>query len=159
MDDKTQKRIDAILGCNSDHDFILTSRNEDRTQGILVKWIQQVSANPLMIMVALPRGCHIGAFIHSSHAFALCRIAADDTFTRRRFDSSNDPDSQPLRGIRKNNTNTQSPILSKSLAFLDCEFISHFDIEGDHDIYIGHVRQAGILQPDEQLENVHTNNE
>ncbi len=159
MDDKIQNHIDAILRCDTNHHFILTSRHEDRTRGILVKWIQQVSFTPPMIMVALPRKSRIGTYIHSSHAFALCEITTDDALTHRAFNTSNDTDDQPLRGIRKNNTNTLSPILTKSLAYLDCEFISHFDIEGDHDIYIGHVREANIIQPYEQLVSIHINKE
>ena len=42
------------------------------------------------------------------------------------------------------------PILSNTMTYLECELVSHMDVEGDHDLFVGAVRGGALRQPKSQ---------
>lgn len=148
-DKETRQAIGRALGRFPQSLYVMTSAFEHRQRGVLVSWVQQASFEPPMVLVALRKGRDIVPLIHDAHAFALCQVADDDKLTLKKFaenpKTGHRADDDPLTGIECCRKATGSPIIKKSLSFLDCELIRHIDIDGDHDLYVGLIRDGGVL--------------
>lgn len=146
-DDQTQA-IGKALGRIPQSLYVMTSHFEDRMRGVMVSWVQQAGFNPPMVMVALGKGRPIVPLLHDSRGFAICQIAPNDRLVMRRFAGGKDAGDNPFEAIDLMRSTTGSPILKRALSYLDCELIRHIDVDGDHDIYIGLVREGNILNGD-----------
>jgi flavin reductase (DIM6/NTAB) family NADH-FMN oxidoreductase RutF len=145
IDDALRRRISRPLAMIPQSIYIMTAAHENRTASLMVSWVQQASFEPPMVVVALRKGRAIVPLIHSSHSFALNQVAAEDKLLLRKYSGQygiEDP-LQTLEVLRKA---TGSPILARCATYMDCELVRHLDVEGDHDIYVGLVRDAGVLR-------------
>jgi flavin reductase (DIM6/NTAB) family NADH-FMN oxidoreductase RutF len=125
--------------------FILTAQYESRRGALLVKWVQQCSDQPPMVMVAMPRGQQIEPLIHNSRAFALCQISAEDRFLLRKFTQHQDNGEDPLVTLMTRTGRSGSPIVDRALAYFDCEIVRHLELDSDYRIYVGQVLDSAML--------------
>ncbi|MBL9031487.1 MAG: flavin reductase [Phycisphaerae bacterium] len=133
MPDEVRAALDAIAGDR----FLITSAFEARREGTICSWVQPCAHAPSLVCAAVRRGHPIEPLIRDSHVFALCRIEPDDRRTARAFGSSRSGD--PFDGIEVERLRTGAPILRRAMLALDCEVYRHFDLEADHELYIGLV--------------------
>jgi flavin reductase (DIM6/NTAB) family NADH-FMN oxidoreductase RutF len=121
--------------------FVLTAAYESKRSGMIVRWVQPCAEEPQLIAVAARRGHSIEPLIRDSHAFAICRMEADDKLLARKFAVHRPPDDMgdPFDAVGVETMVTGSPIIRRSTLVLDCEVVRHFDIEADHEIFIGRV--------------------
>jgi flavin reductase (DIM6/NTAB) family NADH-FMN oxidoreductase RutF len=149
LDKETRLSIGKALGRIPQSLYIMTSAYEHRQRGVLVSWVQQAGFDPPMVVTVLRKGRDIVPLIHESHRFALCQVCEDDRLTLKKFAESpragQRRDDDPLAGIETFRKTTGAPIIKKALSFLECELIRHVDIDGDHDLYVGLVRDGGLL--------------
>lgn len=149
LDKETRQAIGKALGRIPQGLYILTACFEHRRRGVMVSWVQQASFDPPMVLVALRKGREIVPVIHDAHAFALSQVDQDDKLTLKKFAeprrAGHRRDDDPLAGIETFRRATGAPIIRKSLSFMDCELIRHIDVEGDHDLYVGLIRDGGTL--------------
>ena len=150
MKDDVKTRVGLALGRIPQSIYVMTSHSEDRMRGVLVTCVQQMAHEPPMIMVALPKGRPIIPLIHDSHSFAICQIARSDKLTQHRFAPNADAGDNAFEAMEITHGITGSPILKKALAYLDCELVRHIDVDADHDIYIGLVRDGNLLHRAEE---------
>lgn len=145
--------------------FVLTASHEGLRAAVPVKWVQQCSDQPPMVMVALNKGQAVEPLIRDSRSFALCQIAADDRFLMRKFSggSSNGapsvphngatlsngdeahPDHDPLVSLMTRTAPSGAPILDRAMSFLDCEVVRHIELDSDYRIYVGQAHWGGLL--------------
>ncbi len=144
-----RQNIGKALGRIPQSLYIMTAQHEDHMRGVMVSFVQQVSFDPPMVMICLGKGRPIVPLIHDSHAFALCQISKNDKLTLKRFARGGDAGDSPFQAIETLRGATGSPIIKRSLAYLDCDLARHIDVDGDHDMYIGQVREGKILNDDE----------
>ena len=126
--------------------FIMTSAHEDARSGVLVRWVQQCSSAPPMVLVAVHKGQPIEPLIRDSRTFALCQVDSSDLFLRRKFQTPPDNGEDPFIALDMTVSTCGAPIIERAAAFLDCELTRHIDIDSDFEIYIGIVRDARVLQ-------------
>ena len=140
MDDSDRSSIGAALGGIPSGLYVLTAQHEDRRMGMLASWVQQVCFEPPMVCVAVEKGRPIMPLISESRQFAVCQLAADDRVLQRKFAHEADSGEDPFLGFELvQGTLSNLPILSGSLAYLECELACHMDVEGDHDLFVGQV--------------------
>ena len=144
LDTKTRQRFAKPLGLIPQSMFIMTSADDHRMRSLLVSWVQQVSFEPPMIVVCLRKGREIVPLIHESRSFALNQIAHDDRLLMKKY-GENERSEEPLIVLETCRKATGSPIIARAVAYMDCELVRHVDIDGDHDLYVGMVRDAGML--------------
>lgn len=149
MDEQLKQQIGKALGQIPQGVFVMTSHHEERFSGVGVSWVQQVSFEPPMVMVALHKGRTITPLILESRAFALCQIGRDDRMLLKHFAEERNGGDDPFEGLEIARAESGSPIITRSAAFLDCRVVRHIDIDADHDLYIGRVLTAQILNPGE----------
>ncbi|MBT8484687.1 MAG: flavin reductase family protein [Phycisphaerales bacterium] len=128
--------------------FVLTSSFHDRRTGVLTRWVQPCSTHPPHIMVAVARGLPIEPLIRDSRAFALCQISAGDRLLLRSFATTPDNDDDPFVTLPSHDAPSGSPIIDRAMCYLDCELVRHVVLDGDHRLYVGHVRAGAVLNPD-----------
>jgi flavin reductase (DIM6/NTAB) family NADH-FMN oxidoreductase RutF len=149
MTDDAHQGVGKALGRIPQSLYIMTAQFEDQMRGVMVSFVQQVSFDPPMVMVCLAKGRPIVPLIHDSHAFAVCQIVRTDKLTLKRFARGSDAGESPFQAIETTRGTTGSPIIKRSLAYLDCKLVRHIDIDGDHDMYVGEVRDGNLLSDGE----------
>ena len=140
IDDKARLAIGAALGRIPSGLFILTARHEEQRAGMLASWVQQVCFQPPMVSVAVAKGRPIMPLISESRRFGLCQIPKGDKVIMRKFLSGPEQGTDPFLGHELTPTVTGVPILTHCLGYVECELACHMDVEGDHDLFVGHVR-------------------
>lgn len=138
--------IAAALGRIPSGLFILTARHEDRRSGMLASWVQQVCFQPPMISVAVAKGRPIMPLISESRRFGICQLPDNDKIIMRKFAGGTDQNEDPFLGFELvPDTLGGVPIFAKVLGYLECELTCHMDVEGDHDLFVGVVRNGAYI--------------
>ena len=124
--------------------FVMTSGFEGDRAGTLVRWVSPAAEDPPLVSVAVPKGHAIEPLIRDSRAFALCAIDPEDKRLRGAFAATCAPDERgdPFDSFGVRTLTTGSPVLGRSTFVLDCEVVRHFDLEADHEFYVGLVVNA-----------------
>ncbi len=133
--------IDRLLGALPSGVFLLTAAYENSRSGQIVSWVQRCADEPLLICIAARKGHSVEPLIRDSHAFAVCLLRPDDRFIIKKFMGEQPPDEggDPFDALEVDRLITGSPVLRKCRGALDCMVVRHFDLEADHEIYIGQV--------------------
>ena len=98
-----------------------------------------------MVIVAMSKGLPVEPLIRDSRSFVLCQIAKDDRLLRRKFATPPDAREDPFVTIPTMTAASGAPIVKQAVAYLDCELVRHIDLETDYALYVGKVRQGGVL--------------
>ena len=135
--------IDDLLDQIPSGVFLLTGACGDMRGATLVRWVQQVASQPPMLVVAIEKGQPLSPIIRDSRGFALCLIAANDPVCTRLFKQIPEHTQDPMISIPCMKTPSGAPVPLRATAWFDCEIVRHFDIEADHEVYIGCIHHAG----------------
>lgn len=147
---QSDAQLNLVIGRLPTGRFVMTAVHGDNRAGVVVKSVQACADEPLLISVAIRKGHAIEPLIRDSHAFAICWIEDDDRLSLRTFarDASVEPDADerpdPFAAFAIKTLATGAPILKHAKLVLDCEVVRHFDLEADHELYIGQVVAAQI---------------
>jgi flavin reductase (DIM6/NTAB) family NADH-FMN oxidoreductase RutF len=107
--------------------------------------VQRCSIEPRLVAVAARKGHPIEPVIRDSHAFAICTIEQSQKLVLRKFSTEPGPDAEdPFDSFTIGRLVTGSPVLARCAAVLDCEVVRHFDLEADHENFVGLVVAARI---------------
>ena len=129
--------------------FVLTAQHEGKRAGVVVRSVQPCSDEPPLLCVAVRRGHWIEPLIRDSHTFAVCKIHTIDKLLLRKFsDSSRPRDGDPFDCMPTMRLVTGAPVITRASVSLDCEVVRHFDLEADHELYVGHVVAARFGPPE-----------
>ncbi len=139
--------LDRALGVFPNTTCLMTSAFEGERAGVLVHGVLVASYQPPMVVVACRKGHAIDPVIRDSRCFALGLVAADDKLILRRFRFADtavairaDPEaSDPFDPFPEQRLVTGSPILDRCPIWLDCQIARHFDLESEHELFVGLV--------------------
>ena len=145
MDEALRAAVGRVMGRIPAGLFVMTAAHDGRMRAVVIRFVQRVSVEPPLVLVALPKGQGIVPLIHDSHAFAVSQIADDDRLVLRKLAASDGVDENALHGVEMTRRATGSPIPVRCQCFLDCELIRHADVDGDHDLYVGRILDADVL--------------
>lgn len=142
-----ENQIDRALASLPCGVFVLTSQFEGKRAGVLVRSVAVCADEPPMVCAAVRKGHWIEPLIRDSHHFAVCRADGSDKLLMKKFASTSRPrDGDPFDCIGASRLVTGSPILTRSCLVLDCEVVRHFDMEADHELYVGLVVAAAVQE-------------
>ena len=140
---RTPEVVRALDALRSDAVGILTSAFESERAGVRVYSVQPCATEPILISVAVRKGHFIEPLIRDSHHFGLCLVEPTDRLALRKFpEDAAQGDDDPFDSFPTSTLKSGSPILGRGVAALDCEVVRHFDLEADHEIYVGLVLAA-----------------
>lgn len=126
--------------------FVVTAAFENKRSGMLATSVGRCADEPLLICVACRKGHPIEPLIRDAHHFAVCLLESDDKLTARRFERAGPPEDRfdPFDSLEVGRLHSSAPVLRRSALALDCEVFRHFDLDADHELYIGLVQGARI---------------
>lgn len=127
---------------------IITAAYEEDRAGLRVLSAQPCAADTPLICVAAQKGHRIDPLIRDSRAFALCLLREGDRLLERKFPiphASGDA-GDPFDAIPIVTITTDSPVPARCPVALDCEVVRHFDLEADHELFIGQVVGVRIVE-------------
>ncbi len=124
--------------------FVMTAAHEAKRAGLVVASVQKCADEPLLLCVAARKGHVIEPLIRDSRRFAVCRLGPDDKTLARRFEVRRIPEDRddPFDSLEIDHLVSRAPVLRRSTLAFDCEVCRHFDMEADHELYIGLVVAA-----------------
>lgn len=126
--------------------FLLTSAYGELRGGVIVRCVQQVAMQPAMLLIAMEKGQSISPIIRDSRNFALCILASDDRTTPKIFASPPDQGFDAFLTIPHIVAPGGCPVPLRARGYVACELIRHLDIESDHEVYIGMVHSAALVE-------------
>ena len=140
-------RILGVLGAMGMGPYVMTAEFEGVRAGIRVLSVSPASTAPLLVSVSVRKGHAVEPLIRDSRSFALCSVRAEDRLTLRKFpEDGMAAVEDPFDALTTKRVVTGSPVLVRSPAAVDCEVVRHFDLEGDHELYVGLV--LGAYRPE-----------
>lgn len=125
--------------------FLVTAAHDGRRSGVLSRWVQRCSDRPHMITVGMPKGMPVEPLIRDSRCFALNQISADDVLLQRKFAQVPDRSEDPFVSLAVEIAPSGAPIVSRAMAYLDCELVSHLEFESEYRLYVGLVQHAAVM--------------
>jgi len=125
---------------------ITTKGNDGKPYGLTVNSFTSVSLDPLLVLVCLDNRLsglqsfkdskHFGVSILSEHQEEMSRL-----FAKKDTERPSNLYFEGKLGI---------PLLSNSIAVMECKTVEIYG-GGDHQIFLGHVEHAEVLQQDHPL--------
>jgi flavin reductase (DIM6/NTAB) family NADH-FMN oxidoreductase RutF len=117
-----------------------------RRNGMTVNWVTQVSFSPKLVGVGVERDALTHELVRAGECFSVCTIDRDDRAIVRKFTKPVEVDlaARTLNGFDYVERVTGAPILSRSVAYLDCRLVQEVPT-GGHTFFIGEVVDAAFL--------------
>ncbi|MBL8760515.1 MAG: flavin reductase [Phycisphaerae bacterium] len=131
--------------------FVMTSSFEGKRGGVIVKSVMPVAEEPLLLAVAAWKGHGLEPIVRDSHHFAVSMVDPGERTLIRRFTGHLSEHGDQFDSVPTERLVSTSPILSRSVLAIDCEVVRHFDIEADHELYVGLVLGAKVCSPEHPL--------
>lgn len=124
---------------------LMTAAHDGDRAGMLVHGVLVASRVPPMIVVACRKGHAIDPILRDAHCFALGVVDPGDKLIPRRFrfsetaaSSRADPHAtDPFDPFPDQRLVTGAPILDRCPVWFDCQIVRHFDLESEHELFVG----------------------
>jgi len=129
--------------------YVVTTRLEDRVNGMTAAWVSQVSLNPLLLMVSIAPARFSHDLIKESGVFAVNVLTQDQIDLGKRFGYQSGRRVDKFAGLTYITAATGAPILPQAHAYFDMKLVDTFPA-GDHTLFVGEVVEAKILHPEIQ---------
>jgi flavin reductase (DIM6/NTAB) family NADH-FMN oxidoreductase RutF len=129
--------------------YVLTACLADTVHAAAVSWVSQVSFEPPLVLVALRRNSHLAHTVRKAHRFALNILGSDQAALAEPFLGSLTlpAGEKTLAGLAFRSSAAHCPLLTDSLAWLECRLAAEPPAPGDHCLLLGEVTAAGIRRP------------
>jgi flavorubredoxin/flavin reductase (DIM6/NTAB) family NADH-FMN oxidoreductase RutF len=146
--------LDKALGRLSGGLYIITATKDGASSAMLASWVAQASLEPLGITIAVAKDRAIESLMRVGDRFVL-NILEEGNYQplMKHFLKRFPPGADRFAGIKTSPAANNCPILSDSLAYLECEVISRMEGE-DHWIVYSSV-DIGRLAKKDALTAVH----
>lgn len=132
--------------------YVIGSRGDDPAAKNLMtaNWVTQLSFAPKLVGVGIEQSALTHRLIEAGRCFSICFINREDRAIVRKFTKPVEVDlaARTLNGFEYLERSTGAPILSQSVAFLDCELREQVST-GGHTLFIGEIVDGGFLQDKE----------
>jgi cob(II)yrinic acid a,c-diamide reductase len=119
--------------------WVMTSAFEGRRAGVMVKSVCACADEPLLLAVAAWKGHGIEPMVRDSHHFGVSLIDPEDRLLLRRFTGHLTEHPDQFDTVATERLVSGSPLLKRARVAFDCEVVRHFDMEADHELYVGLV--------------------
>ena len=150
------KRLAAALGRIPSGLFVLTLRREGIETGMLASWVQQCSFAPPCVSVAIQRGREIGELLTVGSMFSLNVLEESQTDLIAHFGRGFGLKDDAFVGLECEKGRAEGPILTETLAHLDCQVLQRF-AAGDHDLILAQVLAGNMLAEGQPMVHIRKN--
>jgi len=153
--DRNVKQIKAIdnslqkaLGRMSNGLYIITAQKGDINSAMVASWVTQASLNPLGIAIAVAKDRAIESFLQIGDRFVL-NVLEEGNYQDliKHFLKRFPPGADRFAGIQTVPATNGSPIISESLAYIECEVSNRLECS-DHWIVYSTVQTGRVAKLD-----------
>ena len=118
-----------------------------RRNGMTANWVTQLSFDPKWVGVGIEKSALTHELVDAGGCFSVCMIDREDRAIVRKFTTPVDVDleAKTLNGFGYLERVTGAPVLTQSVAFLDCGLRDRLDA-GNHTFFVGEVLDCGFLK-------------
>ncbi|MBW1992425.1 MAG: flavin reductase [Deltaproteobacteria bacterium] len=124
--------------------YVVTTRVDDKVNGMTAAWVSQVSLNPLLIMVSIAPPRYTHDLIKQSGVFAINVLTTEQVDLGKRFGYKSGRKVDKFAGLEYFTAKTGAPILPQAFAYFDLKLVDTFTA-GDHTLFVGEVVDAKVL--------------
>ena len=129
--------------------YVVTTRLGEKLNGMTAAWVSQVSISPLMVMVSIATPRYSHTLIMESGIFAINVLSRDQVELAKRFGYKSGRTLDKFAGLNYLTAPSGAPVLPQAYAYFDVQLACTHPA-GDHTLFVGEVREARILHPQEQ---------
>ena len=127
--------------------YVVTTRKDEKINGMTAAWVSQVSLNPLLVMVSIAPPRYTYTLIKESGFFAVNVLTGDQVELAKRFGYKSGRKIDKFAGLEHLTAGSGTPVLPQAYAYLDLK-LAHTFAAGDHTLFVGEVTEAKILHPE-----------
>jgi len=124
--------------------FLITTAYGDVRDGRIVERVQQCGTQPAMLLVAMEKGHPLSPLIRDSRTFALSLLDPSERMLQRVFGPDRRIGDDPFLTYPHQVGAMGAPIVTRAVAWFDCEVVRHLDMETNFELYIGLVHAAAL---------------
>lgn len=130
--------------------YVVGSRAGEERNGMTLNWATQVAFEPKLVGIGVEKPAFTHRLISEGGCFSLCTIDREDRALVRKFTKPVEVDTsaRTLNGFGYHEAVTGAPILTQSVAWLDCEVRNAVDC-GGHTFFIGEVVDCAFTADEE----------
>lgn len=136
----TLQALSRIPNCQC----LLTSGYAEVRDGRLVERVQQCGTQPPMLLVAMEKGHPLSPLIRDSRTFAVSLLDPNERAITRIFGPERRIGDDPFLTYPHRTGVLGAPIVTRCLAWFDCEVVRHLDMETNFELYVGVVHAGGV---------------
>ena len=125
----------------------------DVRDGRIIDRVQQCGTVPPMLLVAMEKGHVLSPLIRDSRTFSLSLLDPNERLLQRVFGPDRRIGDDPFLTYPFTKGVLGAPIVTRAVAWFDCEVVRHLDMETNYELYIGVVHAAGLGTPPAQRLN------
>ena len=130
--------------------YVIGLKDKTSCHAFTGSWLSQCSMKPPRVMLGVRKGSHSLQLIEESKVFSVNLMAKSDKKILEQFFKHTPADGNRFGDLPFSLKKTQTPILDKAVAYLECEVKGIFD-GGDHAIVLGEVVEAEVLKDEAPL--------
>jgi flavin reductase (DIM6/NTAB) family NADH-FMN oxidoreductase RutF len=124
---------------------VVTTLADGTWHGMTASSFSSVSADPPLVSVSLLKKIYTHELFQNSGVFGVNILAKDQTEVGKRFAGMNPEITDRFEGLDVVTAETGVPLLTQSVAWLDCRIVHRYD-GGDHTIFVGEVVAAEVTR-------------
>jgi len=124
--------------------LLITTALGDARDGRIVERVQQCGTNPPMLLVAMEKGHTLSPLIRDSRTFAVSLLDPSERLLQRVFGPDRRIGDDPFLTYPHQVGVLGAPIVTRAVAWFDCEVVRHLDMETNFELYVGIVHGAGL---------------
>lgn len=141
---RTEQAVGRLIGSLC----IVTAKQGELTGAMLADWVSQATFTPPGLTIAVAKDRAIESLMHSGDNFVLNILAEGKHLgLMKHFLKPFGPGEDRFAGVASQEAENGCPILSDSLAYLECTVENRMEC-GDHWLVYGVVKNGKVLQPD-----------
>ena len=143
-----EPELDKALGRISGGLYIITAKKGNLTSAMLASWVAQASFDPPGFTISVAKDRAIESLLQVGDAFIL-NVLEENNYQSlmKHFLKRFPPGSDRFAGINTQTGSNGSPILTDSLAYLECEVVSRMECS-DHWVIFSQVKDGRVSQAD-----------
>ncbi|MEO0834650.1 MAG: diflavin flavoprotein [Cyanobacteria bacterium J06642_3] len=140
--DRTAKAVGRLVGSMC----IVTTQKEEVSGAMLASWVSQATFNPPGLTVAVAKDRAIESLLFKGNSFVLNVLPEGKHIPlMKHFLKPFAPGEDRFEGIATEEAENGSPILSDSLAYVECQVANRMEC-GDHWLIYAVAKQGKVLQ-------------
>ncbi len=141
--DRVEQAVGRLVGSLT----IVTSQQGDLSSAMLASWVSQATFNPPGLTIAVAKERAIESLMHKGNKFVLNILEQGKHIpAMKQFLKPFAPGENRFAGINTETATNGSPILTDSLAYLECSIENRMEC-GDHWLLYATVETGKVLNP------------